>query len=269
MPNLYVIPTPIGNLDDISNNFKTYIEKADVIFCEDTRVTGKLLSLLKIEKKKLISNNNFNENIIVDKVKQVFNEYENIALVSDAGAPTISDPGYRIIELAVEMGVNVLPISGPSSIINFLMGCGLSYDTFSFVGFIPKKAKYIIDLIENRRNRELTIFFESPSRIIKTLEEIGKNYPDLELVVAKELTKLNERFYRGTASKIIETINAKGEFIVGFIKKNNKIIYEGHKIKSEVDILTKDGMTKKEAIKKVSEKLKINKNEVYKKYHEQ
>ena len=263
MAKLFIIPTPIGNLKDVSTNQLNALKESEVIFCEDTRVTKSLLNKLDIKVPKLISYHKYNEKERESIINSTFLKYKNVGLVSDAGAPTISDPGYFIVNKAREMNIEILPISGPSSLINLLMATGIKYDSFTFIGFLAKKKEKIIQTIENN-NSDIIVFFESPNRILNTLKILEENFPNTYLVVGRELTKLHETFYFGSPNIILNKVKPKGEFVVAFKKRDNKkddiqdeiIITD---IKQEIKL----GSSEKDAIKNISAKYNLSKNKVY------
>ena len=222
---LYIVATPIGNLNDISNRALSILEEVHLIAAEDTRVTKKLLNKYQITNK-LISYNNFNENNKYIKIIDLLLDGESIALVSDAGTPLISDPGYRLVNSALQKHIQVLSIPGPSSAIAALSISGLPTDKFYFEGFLPKK--------KGRQTRFLflcsmdatIIIYESPKRLLKTIKNIIDFMGDRIISVVKEITKIHESVYLGKASNVIElfdTKNLKGEFIILVAKEGYQI----------------------------------------------
>jgi len=216
MGSLYIVSTPIGNLKDITLRAIETLKSVDLILCEDTRITGHLLHLLKIDKKMLIIHD-FNE---AEKIKFVVDELEkgkDIALVSDAGTPLVSDPGFKIVREAINRRFKVESIPGPSSAMSALTISGLPTDKFMFVGYLSKKAgKRKSHLVDLKRVRDMVkttfIIYESPFRILKTLDSIKEVFGDIDVVVCRELTKLHEEIYRGKISKFKMMI--KGEFVI-------------------------------------------------------
>ncbi len=209
---LYIVATPIGNLQDITLRALEILKSVDVILCEDTRHTRQLTDHFGIEKK-LIS---LHQHSSDEKIKAMLSQFENIAYVSDAGTPGISDPGGKLVEAAVNLGIEVVPIPGPSAIATALSVSGLPTDKFLFMGFMPHKGR--TKIMESIRDSKVTIcFYESPHRILKTLEQL-KDYLDenRKVVVGRELTKKFETIYRGNISEVFEQVKKmfKGEFVV-------------------------------------------------------
>ena len=214
---LYIVSTPIGNLDDISRRAVECLGNAGLVACEDTRHTGLMLSRLGI-KNKLISYHNFNENsrssTIVDNLERGI----DVALVSDAGTPGISDPAYRVVRAAVEGGYEVLAVPGPSSLLAALVISGLPLDRFVFEGFLPPKGAKRLKRIEALAEETRTmVFFESPHRIVPLLETIRDILGEREVSVSRELTKMYEETVRGSVSEIIQKLEdsrRRGEYTV-------------------------------------------------------
>lgn len=216
---LFIVATPIGNLGDISARAKQVLSTVDLVLCEDTRVTSKLMAALEIRP----SLQSFHEHTDQLRRKQLVDELvagKKLALVTDAGTPAISDPGGALVADAVAAGVTVTPIPGPSAVIAALSISGLPFDRFTFVGFPPHKKGRQTFFKELGEIDHVIVMYESPHRIIKTLEslkELGR-----PLVVCRELTKLHETIYRGTAEKVmkqIEATSSKGEFVIVIASK--------------------------------------------------
>lgn len=208
---LFITATPIGNLEDITFRALRTLKEVDVILCEDTRQTAKLLSHFNFSKPLIAIHQHSSDEKMIALLKQ----YENIAYVTDAGTPGISDPGNKLVEKAVELGLSVVPIPGVAAITTALSISGFATDHFMFLGFMPLRGRTkIFNLI---KNSELTIgFYESPHRIVKTLQALLPIVGDRKVCIARELTKKFETIYRGSLSEVIpEIINkAKGEFTV-------------------------------------------------------
>jgi 16S rRNA (cytidine1402-2'-O)-methyltransferase len=214
---LFIVSTPIGNLKDITKRAVECLSSVDIIACEDTRHTGMLLSHLGI-KKKLISYNNFNENTKSSFLLSLLENGNNIAVVSDAGTPGISDPAYRIVKLAVDSGFGVFSIPGPSALLSALVVSGFPIDRFVFEGFFPPRGAKRLKHIENLKNESRTIvLFESPHRILNLLELLLEIFGDRDVSVSREMTKIYEETIRGKLSFVIESIKKtkpRGEYTV-------------------------------------------------------
>ncbi len=218
---LYVVATPIGNLQDITLRAIDTLKSVDVIICEDTRVTSTLLKKFEI-KKPMIAVNEFNEEQIVYQIIQRL-ESGNVALVSDAGTPLISDPGFRLVNTARKKGFLVIPIPGASALIAALSASGLPTDKFVFLGFLSKsEAKAEKSLMTVKELETTVLLYESPHRIVQTLEVVKKVYGDIEVTVARELTKVYEEIFSNKISELLtsfETKPPKGEFVLLFSTK--------------------------------------------------
>ncbi|MEA2098058.1 MAG: 16S rRNA (cytidine(1402)-2'-O)-methyltransferase [Patescibacteria group bacterium] len=218
MPSLYIIATPIGNLEDITLRALRILKEVDLILCEDTRKTKRLLNKYEISTPSI----SYHQHSRLNKVNKIINLLEhnkNLALVSDAGTPGISDPGNKLIEHLVKNNINVkiIPIPGPSAVISALSISGFPTDNFIFLGFVPHK-KGRQTFFENLAEEKRTVsFYESPHRIIKTLESLKEYIPKKEIVVCRELTKIYETIYRGKPDEATKKITAdkiKGEFVL-------------------------------------------------------
>jgi 16S rRNA (cytidine1402-2'-O)-methyltransferase len=213
---LYIVSSPIGNLKDITLRALETLKEADVILCEDTRVTAQLLRHYEI-RNELISFNAQSETYKIQRVIDLLNSGKNVALISDAGTPTISDPGIRLVSEALKNDIQVIPIPGVSAPITALTIAGLPTDGFIFEGFIPQKKgrqKFLSSLLENDKT---LVFFESSHRIEKLIGELAGIIPDRKMVICRELTKLHEEAWRGTAAELLEAVpnlTIKGEFVV-------------------------------------------------------
>jgi 16S rRNA (cytidine1402-2'-O)-methyltransferase len=206
---LYIVPTPIGNLEDITERAKQTLGVCDFIVCENPSSTAKLLQLLKLPKKELVQLADFNEAATVEKVLGRL-ENENACLVSDAGTPTISDPGFKLVRAARENNIEVVSLPGASAVTTALAGSGLPTDKFIFAGFFPKTEPKLVKLIEEAHNIEATLIgYESPQRIIKTISFIEKNFPDSKVVIAREISKLHEEYIHSSPAEVSKTLKAK------------------------------------------------------------
>ena len=213
---LYIVSTPIGNLKDITVRALSVLKNCDLIACEDTRVTRKLLSSYEIKSKNLVSLHEHSPQqkliFLIDKIKKG----KSIALVSDAGTPIISDPGIKLVILAINNGIKITPIPGPSAVTASLVGSGLTSDKFLFVGFLPnKKNQRINELNKYKKVDFLLIFYESAKRIKKTIIDMFSVFGNRRCVIARELTKYYETFYRGDLNKFKKIKkNLKGEITI-------------------------------------------------------
>jgi 16S rRNA (cytidine1402-2'-O)-methyltransferase len=226
---LYIVSTPIGNLQDITLRAIDIIKETEYIACEDTRKTGFLIKTLaekfgSFGDKYLFSVYEENEVSRIQEVLNVLGSDKNVVLVSDAGTPLISDPGFKLVRDCISKGVKVESIPGPSSVISALVVSGLPSDKFTFVGFLPKKPGHRLTLLENLKKsldlvKSTIILFESPFRLVKTLGELEQVFGDREVVVVRELTKIHEEVKRGKASDLklhFQKHSPKGEIIVLF-----------------------------------------------------
>ncbi|EDP75287.1 16S rRNA (cytidine(1402)-2'-O)-methyltransferase [Hydrogenivirga sp. 128-5-R1-1] len=222
MGKLYVVPTPIGNLRDITLRALEVLKEVEYIACEDTRRVKILLNHYDIRNKKLISYYEPREEKQIPRIISVLRE-KDVALVSDAGTPGISDPGFRLVRTCIREGIEVEVLPGPSAVITALVGSGLPTDRFVFAGFPPKKGKR--GFFEELLSCESATFviYESPKRLVKTLQLIGEVFGDVWVCVARELTKIHEEYIRGDLSEVIEELekrkNIKGEVVVLFREK--------------------------------------------------
>ena len=265
---LYVVGTPIGNLEDITYRAVRILREAGLIACEDTRHTRKLLDHYGIEGK-VISYHEHNEAERAQELVERLLEGVDVAQVSDAGMPGISDPGYRVIKLAIEQGIPVVPVPGPSALIAALAASGLSTDAFEFRGFLPAKSGQRRTELELIRTQECTVvFYEAPHRIRETLSDIVAILgPERPLVVARELTKVHEEFLRGTAREVAESIRdreMKGEITVLIGKaialEQPEIIDASARLQ---EIMREQKVDEKAALKVLAKERGVSKSEVY------
>lgn len=238
---LYIVATPIGNLADISERARTILSSVDLIAAEDTRHSGILLSHLKISNK-MISLHKYNETERSVKLIERLNEGQDIALISDAGTPLISDPGYRLVDQVHQAGLNVVPIPGASSVTAALSVCGFDTDQFIFIGFLPSKSKQAIAKIESvDRHQNVVILFEAPHRIAKTVDALISVYGDAALVCfCREITKVYETIKRLTLSELKQWISedsnqSRGEIVLLMDKQAGDIDAVSESI--DVDVL--------------------------------
>lgn len=270
-PLLYLVSTPIGNMDEVSPRTREVLNEVDLIACEDTRVTGKLLSILGISKP-LVSLREHNEVQSSKEIVEKILKGTKVAYMSDAGYPCISDPGARLVKICLENEINVTTISGPNAALNALVASGLNSDHFYFHGFLdPKESVRLEELRELSNRKETLIFYEAPHRIDKTLADLFTIFGDRKACIARELTKKHEEFIRGGLQELseIDPETLRGEMVIvveGSLGEVKAEINNDEIIKM-VKSLVEGGMSTKDAIKKVSELTKINKNHIYKIYH--
>lgn len=264
-PLLYLVATPIGNLSEISERALSTLKEMDIVAAEDTRNTYSLFNHYGI-KKELFSLREHNEIEASNHLISLMKQGKKIAYVSDAGYPGISDPGYLLVKNALKNGINVSTISGSSAFINALVASGLPTDHFYFYGFLPKKENEAIGELEKLKNREETIiFYESPHHIKETLELLLKVLGNREVVLARELTKINEEYIRGNLQELnsIDPSTIKGEIVLIVAGEEKKEIDDEDIIKRLKFIINK-GVNKKAAIEIVVDELGVRKNRVYK-----
>ena len=263
---LYLVPTPIGNLEDITFRAVEILKRSDFILCEDTRVTKNLLNKFKI-KQKLISNHKFNETRNLSKVLDLLKNNKIISLVSDAGTPGISDPGAILINECLKYDINVIPLPGPSAVSTALSGSGFS-EKYLFYGFFPEKEKIIKDSLTMLSNLDLSIiFFVSPKKINKTIPHIKNYFKNRRVVICREMSKFYEEYLRSSVDELsIFSKEPKGELTVvisekEFIKKTSQILSESDKsnIKKMINKLST-----KEITDLISQNSDVSKKEIYK-----
>lgn len=218
---LFIVATPIGNLQDITLRALEVLGKVDIVVCEDTRVSSTLLKKHGIQNE-LIALNEFNEEQVAYSILKHL-ETKNVALISDAGTPLISDPGYRLVKNARQKGHQVIPVPGPSALIAALSVSGLPTDKFSFLGFLPKSPTKSEAILKPYQGLETTIaLYESPHRVIKTITAVRTVFGDLEITIARELTKIYEEVTTKKASEFVaqfENTEPKGEIVILFSTK--------------------------------------------------
>ena len=268
---LYIVATPIGNLEDITLRALNILKNVDLIAAEDTRQTLKLLNHFEISKP-LISYHRHNEETKSDRLIEKLNNGENIALVSDAGTPGICDPGEEVIKKAIEEKIEVIPIPGACAFVNALIASGLDTKEFTFLGFLPLNKKLRKEKLDEINKSEKTIIiYEAPHKMKNTLTDLKNILNNRKIVLARELTKIHEEFIRSNIDELIENINnIKGELILiieGATEKteeenklNNLTLEEHYKY------YEKQGFDKKEIIKKIAKDRNVNKNEIYMKF---
>lgn len=271
---LYLVPTPIGNLKDITIRALEILKECDIIAAEDTRQTLKLLNHFEI-KKPLISYHKFNENSKGNEIIDLLSQGKNIALVSDAGTPGISDPGSVIVDMCIEKNIKFEVLPGATAITTALVYSGLDTTKFLFRGFLPrenKEKRMITDELLN--SQETLIFYEAPHRLLDTLSYLIDVFGNRKIAVCRELTKLYEEIFRGDLSGAVQYFiknKPRGEFVLVLegkriedIKEEKKQEWINLSIEAHILKYIKDGISKKEAIKLVAKDRELPKSEVYK-----
>lgn len=268
---LYVVATPIGNLEDITLRAIRILKEVDLIAAEDTRHTLKLLNHLEISKP-LISYHRHNEDVKSDVLIEKLQEGKNIALVSDAGTPGICDPGEEIIKKCIELEINVVPIPGACAMINSLICSGIDTKEFAFLGFLPLNKKLRKNkLNEIEKSNKTIIIYEAPHKLETTLKDLKQILnKDRKIVLAREITKIHEEFIRGNIDDLIEKIqNIKGEIVL-IIEGNSDFFEENElnnlSIEEHYKFYENQGFSKKDIIKKIAKDRNVNKNDVYQKF---
>ena len=270
---LYLVATPIGNLEDITFRAIKTLREVDLIAAEDTRHTLKLLNYYEISKP-LISYHRHNEEIKKDLLINKLLEGNNIAIVTDAGTPGISDPGEEIVKEAIANNIQIIPIPGACALINALIPSGLNTKEFSFFGFLPLNKKNREEAFDKiKKERKTVILYEAPHKLTKTLEDILKNLGNIKCVLAKEITKIHEDFIRGNILELLEVVKEpKGEYVImldleNFKDSKDNVLNEEIKektIEEQYQIYETQGLNKKDIIKQIAKNKNVPKNEIYK-----
>ena len=272
-PGLYLVATPIGNLEDITVRAIRVLKQVDLIACEDTRQTQKLLNHYGIEKPTL-SYHEHNEASRAAELIEKLAAGARIAVVSDAGTPGINDPGFRLVSLAIERDIPVIPIPGPAAFVSALVASGLPVESFSFRGFLPPKTGARRRELEKiRRSQQTEIFYEAPHRIRETLEDIVSVLgPERRVVIARELTKIHEEFLRGPVADLLAQVQTRGELkgeVVLLIgpASGEESDFTNVSVRDRVEQIMRDEkLDEKSALKRVAKERGISKSEAYREF---
>lgn len=265
---LYLVATPIGNLDDFSFRAINTLKMVDIIYCEDTRVSINLLKHYNIDTH-IACYHEFNKDAQGLSIIKNLKDGKNVGLISDAGMPVISDPGYDIAQLAIEEGFNVVAVPGANAALSALIISGLAPMPFTFYGFLDsKEQKRKKELLELKDKKETLIFYESPHRIFKTLSDILDICGDRKIALVRELTKKFEEVIRGNISEVLEIVSElKGEMVIILDGNKEEKTYDHMTIIEHVNLYIKEGLKTNDAIKRVANDRNIPKQDVYKQYH--
>ena len=266
---LYLVPTPLGNLGDMTIRAIEVLKMVDIVFCEDTRVTKELLKHFEITKK-LVSCHEHNESNMVEEAKKYLDEGQNIALVTDQGTPIISDPGYKVVSSLIQAGYDVVSLPGPTAFVPALTVSGLPPQPFLFYGFLNSKKGLREKELKNLQNYPYTmIFYEAPHRIEEMLQSLLEIFGNRRISISREISKIYEEIYQGTIEEVQEEVKEgiKGEIVV-VVEGNQKMVdFSTLTIEEHVNLYMDDGLSSKEAIKKVATERNIPKSIVYNEYH--
>lgn len=263
-PTLYLVPTPIGNKSDITHRSIEILNSVDMIACEDKRVSKKLLDTLDIHKP-LMVNQKFNEDDNIESFMQLLDEGKSIALISDAGMPCISDPGYTVVYQLVNNGYTVVPLPGANAALTALMASGIDSKRFTFIGFLPASKSAREKELESLKDKQETlIFYEAVHRIDEMLASMLNVFGDRTVCVARELTKLHETLYRGKLSEVIAELDIKGEYVI-VVEGNKEVSDNGVSIDVYkcIELLLDEGVSVKSASKIAAALTGMNKNQCY------
>ena len=265
---LYLVGTPIGNLEDITLRAIRTLKEVDLIAAEDTRRTGKLLQHLQIDTPQISYHEHSHESRIEELLERI-QQGASIALVTDAGMPSISDPGVQLVQAAIALGITVIPIPGGTAVVSALAASGLPTDRFVFEGFLPQKEQDRLFRLESIRNETRTVvLYEAPHRIVKTLTELAKIMgEERAIVLARELTKIHEEFWRGNIGDAIALYRKrqpKGEYTIVLqgIAETNLIVTEAE-LKQELQQLLNQGMTRSQASRQLAKLTSLSRREIY------
>ncbi|MFP4478486.1 MAG: 16S rRNA (cytidine(1402)-2'-O)-methyltransferase [Candidatus Izemoplasmatales bacterium] len=266
LPSLYLVPTPIGNLEDMTFRAISILKSVDIIFAEDTRTTRKLMTHFDI-KTKMDSYHDHNEKEKMDVLIGKLSDGKNIALVSDAGMPLISDPGYHLVQKAIEKNYNVVALPGANALLPALVMSGFKTQPFVFLGFLDHKSKKKIEMIERvKYYPETLIFYESIHRVKDSLKDLYSVLGDRPFIIAREISKSYEEIIRGKLSEYQDLSILKGELVLIVEGYSQELLNDELTIVEQVDYFINQGLKKTEAMKKVSQMTQIPKNKIYQEY---
>lgn len=267
-PSLYLIPTPIGNFEDITIRALNVLRDVDLVLCEDTRDTGILLKHFDISKR-LLSCHEYNEKNMIDKVINLLEKGNNIGLVTDQGTPIISDPGYILVRAVISAGFNVISLPGATAFVTALTASGIEPSPFLFYGFLnSKKSKQISELNSLKCISNTIIFYESVHRLKDTLNNMISVFGNRNVVVCRELSKIHEEYYRDTISNLIPLVDTmKGEFVI-VVEGNHEVVdYNSIDVVDHIRLYLDDGLDEMTAIKMVAKDRNVAKSVIYNEYH--
>lgn len=267
---LYLVPTPIGNMEDITFRSLKVLKDVEVIFSEDTRVTQNLLNYFEI-KKRLIALHDHNESIVKEEVLSYLEQGVNVAIVTDRGTPIISDPGYKTVSYVSKKGYSVVALPGACAFVPALIVSGMNPQPFTFYGFLDSKIeKRKKELLSLKFVTNTLIFYEAPHRILQTMKLMLEIFGDREVSLSREITKKFESVYRGNITDLLPTLDEiKGEFVIVVSGFENSIDDRQLGVIEQVEFYINNGMDKMEAIKVVAREREMKKNDVYAMYHQE
>ena len=266
--SFYIVPTPIGNLDDITIRALNVLKNSDIILCEDTRTSSILLKHFNI-KKKLISCHEYNEKIIVDKILYFLDNGFSLALITDQGTPIISDPGFFVVKDVVKAGYNVISLPGATAFVPALTSSGIAPSPFLFYGFLnSKKSKRLSELRELKNLPYTIIFYESVHRILDTLSDLLNVFGDRDISLSREISKLHEQIFRGKISEILNQLSdLKGEFVIVVSGNEDVFNFGSLDVVEHVNLYISDGLSVNDSIKRVARERNVAKSIIYSEYH--
>jgi len=264
--NLYLVPVPIGNLRDITLRALEILQKVEIIAAEDTRITRSLLSHYQIKSGRLISLHKYNEKKRIPEILELLEQGKDIAVVSDAGSPGISDPASLLVQEAIDHQINIIPLPGATAIIPALTASGFNTESFLFLGFLPLTAKHRKEKLSLIKNSIHTvILYEAPHRIKRTLTELSEYIDNRRICLAREITKIYEEFIRGNIQDIITNFNIKekGEFVIVIEGNKRSEQIDRTEINQYIEELLGQGLSSKTIAQMVANRFRISANSAY------